>query len=89
MTARTPGHFFYIDSDFNVCHGSQIMEPLEIVSTIESLTADNAWLRETLIEALREIDALVLDGTLEHLHVEDHGAIKQARAALAGKGGER
>jgi len=41
-------HSYYWDDDHNVCHGAQIMEPSEIVATLEALTTQRDAMRKTL-----------------------------------------
>jgi len=91
MTARTPVHSYYIDADFNVCHGATIMEPIEIVATIDALTAQVAALREALTIALDSLYAMSDRwpfGTETVTHGRCITAIQQARAALAKDGAE-
>ena len=81
--ARTPVHSYYVDADFNVCYGSQIMEPLEIVATIETLTAENEALREALMD--------IVEIASHRWRALPHGTpekdrLAKARAALAKDG---
>ena len=88
--ARTPVHSYYVDADFNVCYGSQIMEPLEIVATIETLTAENAALREALKHALVYIEHPEVRRITNEFSLPSDGFILNCRAALAlADGGEK
>ena len=82
--ARTPVHSYYVDADFNVCYGSQIMEPLEIVATIETLTADNAALRKALAGIMERVDAAMAQGDEPGKGVAE--LLTAARSALAKAG---
>ena len=82
--ARTPVHSYYVDADFNVCYGSQIMEPLEIVATIETLTAENAALREALRACITDEGAHCYQtGSVHAFDCRIKGINAEARAALA------
>ena len=54
MANRTPVHFWYVDSDHDICHGPEKLTPGEVCGAIETLSADNARLREALAECVTD-----------------------------------